>query len=141
MVRLGNIDLEAPNTPAMNAPSPYVPQPPAFPQPIPTPPGPFPPGVQNRPSVPGVTPAQPPPLPPAPAVIPESLLPSRPPLVSTPLPKPPEAAHGPARGGRAGRPGGQGDETGAGRRCRRPQPAAFTPPPVPGPTGLTGPIN
>ena len=135
VVRLGNIDLEAPNTPAMNAPSPYVPQPPAFPQPIPTPPGPFPPGVQNRPSVPGVTPAQPPPLPPAPAVIPESLLPTRPPLVSTPLPKLPEAVPAPAA------PAPPAAAAPAGPVGKAAKPAVFTPPPVPGPTGLTGPIN
>lgn len=32
VLRLGNIDLEAPNTPPMDAPSPYIPRPPAGPQ-------------------------------------------------------------------------------------------------------------
>ena len=132
VVRLGNIDLEAPNTPAMDAPSPYAPRLP-FPQPIPTPPGPYPPGVQNRLIVPGLPQAQPPRLPPAPAVIPESLLPSRPPLISSPLSKPPEAAPAAPAG-----PVGKATKPAA---ADAPQHAVFTPPPVPGPSGLTGPIN
>jgi hypothetical protein len=57
VVRLGNIDLEAPNTPAMDAPNPFAPVAPACPPgvtppPLPPPPGaPVPPGL---PAVPGV---------------------------------------------------------------------------------------
>jgi hypothetical protein len=48
VVRLGNIDLEAPNTPAMDAPSPYAPRPAALP-------GPMPPGmVPGRGMMPGL---------------------------------------------------------------------------------------
>jgi hypothetical protein len=57
VVRLGNIDLEAPNTPAMDAPNPFAPVAPALPPGVmppalPPPPGaPVPPGL---PAVPGV---------------------------------------------------------------------------------------
>ena len=56
VVRLGNIDLEAPNTPAMNAPSPFAPR-------LPTPPAAVPPGAPNRMTLPGM-PVMPP-LPPS----------------------------------------------------------------------------
>ena len=134
VVRLGNIDLEAPNTPAMDAPSPYVPRPPAFPQPIPSRPGRFRPAFRTgcpcrasrRPSRRRRCRRRPP-------VIPESLLPSRPPLVSTPLAELPDGRAGPAAGARAaGRPvgGRRRPARSARRRSRR----CSTPPPVPGPS-------
>lgn len=58
VIRLGNIDLEVPNTPAMDAPSPYAPRPAV-------PPGPMPPGmVPGRammPGMPGMMPGMMPP--------------------------------------------------------------------------------
>jgi hypothetical protein len=60
VVRLGNIDLEAPNTPAMDAPNPFAPHGPAAPPGV-IPPGmPVPPGL---PAVPGVPMAGQPPMP------------------------------------------------------------------------------
>jgi hypothetical protein len=62
VVRLGNIDLEAPNTPRMDAPNPFAPVPPGappgmppgmVPPGLPTPPGMVPPGMPN---VPGMAP-------------------------------------------------------------------------------------
>lgn len=57
VVRLGNIDLEAPNTPAMDAPNPFAPQVPALPAGVKPPALPLPPGApgpQGLPGVPGV---------------------------------------------------------------------------------------
>jgi hypothetical protein len=66
VVRLGNIDLEAPNTPAMDAPSPFAPRPPVMPVPPGAPNGlPLPPGAPAAPGLPPtVTPVRPPMLPP-----------------------------------------------------------------------------
>ncbi len=56
VVRLGNIDLEAPNTPAMDAPSPFAPKMPPAPAAVP-------PGAPNRMTLPGMP--QMPPMPPS----------------------------------------------------------------------------
>jgi hypothetical protein len=95
IVRLGNIDLEAPNTPSMDAPPPK----PAMPMPIPQPgygmPGAaamMPPGVGLLP--PGITPPNMP-MPPVPAssvpsapATPTPVTPSTPPATTTPVVKP-----------------------------------------------------
>ena len=130
VVRLGNIDLEAPNTPAMDAPNPYAPRPQ-----MPAPPaGAAPPGMLPPPN--GAAPAGPR-LPPAPPVIPESLLPSRPPLGQG---LPPAATVPPP----AVAPG-KAPPVGGGLAVPPPppslKPVQYTPPPVPGPMGLSGPIN
>jgi hypothetical protein len=64
VVRLGNIDLEAPNTPAMDAPNPFVPHPPALPPGVSPPALPPPPGAPVPPwasAAPGAPSAPPPP--------------------------------------------------------------------------------
>lgn len=71
VVRLGNIDLEAPNTPRMDAPNPFAPVPPPgmppgmAPPGLPTPPGMVPPGMPNVPRMtqPGMPMAGQPPMP------------------------------------------------------------------------------
>jgi hypothetical protein len=53
VVRLGNIDLEARNTPAMDAPNPFAPPPPTMPPGMPGLPGmPLPPGMPGMPGMP-----------------------------------------------------------------------------------------
>ena len=47
VVRLGNIDLEAPNTPSMDAPNPFAPPPPTMPPGIMPPGMPIPPGMSS----------------------------------------------------------------------------------------------
>ena len=111
VVRLGNIDLEAPNTPAMDAPSPYAPRLP-FPATDPDaaravparraepshrarpPAGPAAAAAAGARGDPGIAVAEP---------------------AAAHLIAVVETARG--RAGRAGRPGGQGDEAGRGRRA------------------------
>src|SRR5579875_2978572 len=81
VVRLGNIDLEAPNTPAMDAPNPFVPQPPSLPAGVKAPPLPHPPGVPIAPGMmgaPSVPVAGQPPLPNLPNQMAPNLPPRRP---------------------------------------------------------------
>jgi hypothetical protein len=83
VVRLGNIDLEAPNTPAMDAPNPFVPHPPALPPGVSPPALPPPPGAPVPPwasAAPGAAPAGQPPLPNMPNQMAPNL-PPRPPMV------------------------------------------------------------
>jgi len=92
VVRLGNIDLEAPNTPAMDAPSMYAPRQPVMPVP----------GAPGRVTLPPGLPQ----LPGAPTVLP----PGAPPASFTPPPAPPALGAPPAAGGKkdAAGPGATG---------------------------------
>jgi hypothetical protein len=126
VVRLGNIDLEAPNTPAMDAPSPFAPKPPP-------PSAAVPPGAPNRMMLPG--------MPQMPAIPPSLLPPGRPPFGSSPpsvLPAPSGPSVPPA-------PGGKDKPMPIGLNGMLPpaqptQPAQFTPPP-PNPADLFGPAK
>jgi hypothetical protein len=68
VIRLGNIDLEAPNTPAMDAPNPFHPQAAAYP-----------PGM---PGMPGMPPQMGPNLPPRPPMVPYGMLNGAPPAAA-----------------------------------------------------------
>jgi len=115
VVRMGNIDLEAPNTPAMDAPSMYAPR-----QPILTAPGapgrmPVPPGLPQLPGLPPtVLPGQPP--------VGQTLPPTAPPPGLTP-PAPPVLGAPPTPSGKA---------KDAASPASPYQPAIFPPPPGPG---------
>jgi hypothetical protein len=74
VVRLGNIDLEAPNTPAMDSPNPFQPQ-------AACPPGMMPPGM---PGMPGMPPQMGPNLPPRPPMVPYGMLNGPPPGMGMP---------------------------------------------------------
>jgi hypothetical protein len=99
VVRVGNIDLEAPNTPAMDAPNPFMP-PPGHAQVPPPPPGLAGQGLPGLPGVPGapgtlgampVPPAGRGPVPGMPAVLPPAGLP---PMQGTPTPSAPASPIG-----------------------------------------------
>jgi hypothetical protein len=83
VVRMGNIDLEAPNTPAMDAPNPFVPQLSALPPGVKPPALPPPPGAPVPPwasAAPGAAIAGQPPLPNMPNQMAPNM-PPRPPMV------------------------------------------------------------
>jgi hypothetical protein len=85
VIRLGNIDLEAPNTPAMDAPNPFAPcPPPAAPgapaQPsLPATPGMVTPGLPGAPGAPNPSGQMAPNLPPRPPMVPYGMLNGQPP--------------------------------------------------------------
>jgi hypothetical protein len=132
VVRLGTIDLEAPNTPAMDAPSPFAPKPPP-------PPAAGPPGAPNRMTLPG--------MPQMPAIPPSLLPPGRPPFGSSPpsvLPAP-DGKFGPLAPPGSGASDKAKDKPmpiGLNGMLPPAQPAQFTPPPPPpGPSDLFGPTK
>ncbi|HEY7313968.1 MAG TPA: hypothetical protein VH643_31755 [Gemmataceae bacterium] len=82
VVRLGNIDLEAPNTPSMDAPNPFAPPPPHGPpgQPaLPPSPGLVTPGLPGMPGAPNPSGQMAPNLPPRPPMVPYGMLTGQPP--------------------------------------------------------------
>jgi hypothetical protein len=110
VVRLGNIDLEAPNTPAMDAPSPFAQRPPL-------PPAALPPGAPNRMTLPG--------MPQMPAIPPSLLPPGRPPI--GPL-LPPAPSGPPLPGAGVSKDKGKSMPIGLNGMLPPAQPAPFTPP-------------
>jgi hypothetical protein len=132
VVRLGNIDLEAPNTPAMDAPSPFAPKPPP-------PPAAGPPGAPNRMTLPGL-----PAMPPIPGIPPPLLPPGRPPIgpslpPALPFPDAAPAPSAPPVPG-ANKTKDKGVPIGLNGMLPPTQPAQFLPPPPPAltPADLSG---
>lgn len=96
IIRMGNIDLQVPNSPAMDAPNPYLQLPPrmplpvmpgvpgAVPGPVPAMPSTIPPAMS--PTIPGKTTAMPKPLAPLPTVPPSAPSPAAPSAMPMSLP-------------------------------------------------------